>query len=129
MAIKDLEAMITERANTNAQAKIDQFKKDIETALDKLLGQTGYRSSFGSYHAYLGLSHIDPDCGLSAQRASVLSLALNNKDDEKKNLHWPAPIWRNEEESIRKELLSKMDLMQQLLMQPKRDTSNDVPMP
>lgn len=133
MNVKDLEKMIADRANNQVQLRIRAFKQAIESALNQLTGVNAFTSEFGEYENYLKFSENDDSRGVRAERAKLLSLALKDRSHDgshTKWLPWPENLWRREEEQIRKELLSKMDLMQQLLLQPDRGASaDDAPRP
>ncbi len=121
--VKDLEAMLADRANTVVQEKIERFKRDIENAFEKLMGTGRSEITFGNYHRHKKSSN-----DLRSAAAYIACLISDHTDQETgKLLAWPAVLWQREQDAIRTELLAKMDLMQQLLMSKPRDTSNDVP--
>jgi hypothetical protein len=127
MKIQDLEQRIADRASEIVRQKIKVFKTEIDTALKKLFTNSGIGGieTFGCY----GLSEKDhraKDKDLVVARAKLAVLRLAIRDHDEKSSHmklaWPDAIWQLEVEAIRTELLSKMDLMQQLLMSnPKPD--------
>ena len=135
MKIEDLEKKISDRADAVVQAKIKAFKQEIDAALNKLFGRgTSGCESFGNYvHADTVTRRRDPRfesaCGklLALQIAVRDKVAAENPNHPDVNVAWPRMLWTAEQESIRNELLSKMDLMQQLLLTKERDTENDVP--
>jgi len=129
--LNDLEAKLADRAEANVQARIDTFRKDIEAALYKLLGAapSGQQGSnvFGSF--YYAAGRAERAYEFHSARHDVLQLAIcdRNKESTHLKLPWPSILWEMERAKLRDELLAKMDLMQQLINAPARDTSGDVP--
>lgn len=133
-ALKDLEAKLAERAEVNVQAKIKVFRADIEAALLKLFGQAPSNvrntNEFGTLY-FTEPSRIDEYAFVLA-KCKVLELAIQDRDYVQRTgtttkRPWPQILWDVEINRLRDELLAKMDLMQQLINAPARDTSNDVP--
>ena len=132
MKIQDLEARIAERANVAVQAKIATFKKAIDDALTELFGKSGMGGEqFGQLCYFEGKE--DKDYHVGRMRLEGLKLAIcdyktpyDKYRDQKIKLPWPSELWEKERDAIRTELLSKMDLMQQLLISKPRDTADDV---
>lgn len=128
--LNDLESKLADRAAANVQARIKQFKIDIDAALIKLVGHTQRSSeSFGQYYyAATGTRVLNEGYAISRAKHDALQLAICDTDDKtnaKKT--WPSILWADERVKLRDELLAKMDLMQQLINAPARDTSHDVP--
>lgn len=131
--LSDLEAKLAERAETNVQAKLKVFQADIEAALSKLFGPrpAGQRGNdkFGSFY----YEDSPPDAwDFARAKRKALELAIQDSDYNRQagtytKRGWPKLLWSIEAERLRDELLAKMDLMQQLINAPERDTSNDVP--
>lgn len=129
MKIQDLETKIAARADTAVQAKISVFKNAIDKALSDLFGKTNTGiDQFGMYEYSQTVSSPAP---ISSMKLAALKMAIKDHDnlpDSRKKFHpWPAFLWEREREDIRNELLSKMDLMQQLLTSKQRSTDKDVP--
>lgn len=127
-ALQDLEAKLADRAEANVQARIKAFKADIEAALAKLVGTipTGQRGSnkFGTYYYH----ESGRDWDVQAAKHDALNLAIcDHVEGQNTKLSWPSILWYLEQHRLRDELLAKMDLMQQLINSPARDTSDDVP--
>lgn len=118
------------RAEANVQARIKQFKADIDAALIKLVGHTQRSSeSFGQYYyAATGTRVLNEGYATSRAKHDALQLAIcDTGETGNVKLPWPSILWSDERIRLRDELLAKMDLMQQLINAPDRDTSNDVP--
>lgn len=121
MKIQDLEAKIATRADAVVNAKIKAFKSAIDDALAKLFGKTSSGIDQFGYYSYgedpkrYPLEHMK----LQALKMACLDHSKDGGQYGKKlKLLWPKALWDQEREAIRNELLSKMDLMQQLLMTP-----------
>ena len=128
-ALNDLEAKLASRADKNVQDKIAKFKSAILKALTDLFGEIpqGQQGSLRFGHlAWYGDNTTDGYAFLRAH-CQVLKLAIAETYENNTKIPWPAILWRMEENRLRDELLSKMDLLQQLINAPARDTSNDVP--
>lgn len=128
-ALNDLEAKLASRADKNVQDKIAKFKSAILKALTDLFGELpqGQHGNLKFGHlAWYGENTTDGYAFLRAH-CQVLELAISDTSEENKKIPWPGILWRMEENRLRDELLAKMDLMQQLINAPARDTSNDVP--
>ena len=121
MKMSDLETMIAKRADNNVQARIMQFKLDIQAAVAKLFVDS-HSTSFGRYREAMHLKDAQ-----KRARGVVMGLAMADTDDDGKKLGWPSTLWDNEQETLRTELLSKMDLLQQMLLAKPRNNENDVP--
>lgn len=110
MNIEQLEKMIAKRANEVVQAKIAKFKAAIDAAVRELTG-CGHgwgTAKFGEWGGFFNEKHpaADPE-----YLAAAKALSLTMKYD---GTGWPAYLWRKEEQVIRDELLSKMDVFQRL---------------
>ena len=128
--LNDLESKLASRAEANVQARIKQFKTDIDAALIKLVGHTQRSSeSFGQYYyAATGTRVLNEGYAISRAKHDALQLAICDTDDTRNvKKPWPAILWSDERFKLRDELLAKMDLMQQIFAAPSRDTSDDVP--
>ena len=120
MKMKDLEAKIADRAQAVVHEKIAVFKREIDAALTKLFGNggTGSCEKFGSY----GMSEDgvtrqkDKRYAIARAKLQALRMAINDLDENKTYILWPYVLMGTAVEEIRNELLSKMDLMQQLLV-------------
>lgn len=133
MKVETIEQRIADKANKNVQAKIAKFKESIESALRDLFGTENCASfKFGEYiyserngnenSAYLSGAHNK----LAALRLAVQDKEYSTGSDRRETkLPWPKWLWDREVEAIRDELMSKMDLMQQLLMTKKQPSEND----
>ena len=132
MKITDIEERITVRANAAAQAKIEVFKKTVQKALSELVGHAnpGY-DQFGHYGLLEGLPARSVNTyTIERAKLEILKLAMvdHKTDNGRKDMfRWPSLIWDIERGKIRDELMSKMDLMQQLLIHQPRSDANDVP--
>jgi len=122
MKISDLETMIAKRADDNVQARIQQFKQDIQAALAKLFGGSSSHVAFGKYRE--AATYKDEE---KRAKGVVMELALGDTDEDGRRLGWPSTLWNIEKEALRTELLSKMDLLQQMLLAKPRNNENDVP--
>lgn len=126
--ISELEAKLALRANDTVQKKIKAFQKDIEQAVGKLFGQDDVRGDFGSYEKMANVTAYDKSkMALRKAKLAVMNLAIRSTTEDGKTATWPSILWERERESIRNELLEKMDLMQSLLMTNPRNTDSDVP--
>lgn len=128
-AINDLEAKLASRADKNVQEKIAKFKSAIIKALTDLFGEQpqGQQGNLRFGHlAWYGENTTDGYAFLRAH-CHVLELAISETSEDNTKIPWPGILWRMEENRLRDELLAKMDLMQQLINAPPRDTTNDVP--
>lgn len=123
MKMSDLETMIAKRADDNVQARIQQFKRDIEAAVGKLFGDSG--GSYPGFGKYKEAAKAQD--AFRRAKAAVMALALGDTDEAGKRLGWPSELWNIEQQSLRTELLSKMDLLQQMLLAKPRNNENDVP--
>ena len=122
MKMSDLETMIAKRADDNVQARIHQFKQDIQAALVRLFNSSSSHVAFGKYRE--AATYQDED---KRAKGVVMKLAMADTDEEGRKLGWPSTLWNNEQETLRTELLSKMDLLQQMLLAKPRNNENDVP--
>lgn len=133
MKIETIEQRIADKANKNVQAKISKFKESIDIALRELLGSDNCTPlSFGSYgFAETGSNATVEHLSGARRKLAALRLAIQDKEistgsgRRETKLPWPKWIWDQEIEAIRDELMSKMDLMQQLLMTKKQTSEND----
>lgn len=128
MKIEDLEKKIAQRAKVNVQVKINAFRHSIDAALATLFGSGGqFCERFGQYGSVAD-KKVLPDYEKARAKLRALKLAIEDHKDgpPEVKLPWPSILWEAEEEAIRNELLSKMDLMQQLLMS-KPGSEDDVP--
>ena len=133
MKIETIEQRIAEKANLNVQAKIKKFKESIDIALRELLGSDDCASlGFGSYaFAESGNNATAEHLSGARRKLAALRLAIQDKeistgsDRRETKLPWPKWLWEKEIESIRSELMSKMDLMQQLLMTKNKPSESD----
>jgi hypothetical protein len=129
MKLIDLETKLAERADAVVQEKIKVFKKEIDDALKKLFGFSSVGGdSFGQYGFFEGTK--EPYWAIPRMKLAALKLAIwdrQTKGESKVKLPWPSQLWDKERESLRDELLAKMDLMQQLLISKPRSSENDVP--
>lgn len=130
MKMSDLETKLADRANASVQEKIVTFKREIDAALTKLFGN-GHAMGVESFGKYLrcaeGTKPRNKAYAIALAKLEALKLAICEKDDADAPLPWPSMLWDRELEEMRTELLSKMDLMQKLLMTPQRSTTDDVP--
>jgi acyl-homoserine lactone acylase PvdQ len=128
MKIETIEEKIKAKANANVQAKIAKFKAAIDGAMTELLGNGDNASfTFGDYIHAERNSHI-----LGAvRRLAVLRLAIQSYDQDPKDCNrkvqrpWPASLWDVEAQTIRDDLMAKMDTMQQLLMANSKKSDDD----
>lgn len=125
MNMKDLEARIEARANENVQKRIAAFKTDIDRAVCKLFGQD-YCSRFGAYGKLMSESCDKDRRELFIGMTKCLELAVDDRDEKGKLAGWPSLLWQQEVEALRTELLSKMDLMQQLITSNRSPSEDDV---
>lgn len=120
MKIKDLEGKIEDRAKEVVTNKIKSFKAEIDAALKKLFGNggTGSCETFGRYgDSEVGVTRQrDARYDIARAKLQALRMAINDLDENKAQILWPYVLMEIEVETIRNELLSKMDLMQQLLV-------------
>lgn len=128
--MSDLETMLGERANDNVQVRIRKFKTAIEHALNELFGKTSCGTDqFGNYQ----YSEQRPDsypvefAKLTALRLAIRDHEKNPTTDVKSFLSWPGLLWDTEVQALRNELLSKMDLLQQMLCSKSQPRPDDVP--
>lgn len=134
MKIQDLEAKIAIKADAAVQARIREFKRNFDAALNTLFdtpsGIGGHQ--FGSYGKFEGRSN-EENCQSGCNKLSILKLAINDMlpDDDKtkqrKSAPWPSTLWQAERDKIRAELLEKMDLMARLIATTDRTSDGDVP--
>lgn len=130
MKIQDLEAKIKDRADASVAAKVKVFRNEIDAALGKLFGngsQTCER--FGKY-MYAGRSGYEnvPQYEIAHAKLTALRIAIQDGQPHPstEKVGWPQVLWDREIESIRDELLSKMDLMQQILtVKPRLNAGED----
>lgn len=125
MKMKDLEARIEARANENVQKRISEFKTEIDRAVCKLFGQD-YRSRFGVYEKRMSEICDKDSRELAIGMTRCLELAVDDKDETGKSAGWPSLLWQQEVDALRTELLSKMDLMQQLITSNRSASEDDV---
>jgi len=129
--IQDLEDKINERAKVNVAQKVKAFRAEIDAALTKLFGNGSQSCErFGSY-GYAGnvTRKKTPEYEIANAKLDALNIAIaaNEPHPSNKEIGWPRLLWEKERESIRNELLAKMDLMQQLLVAKPLDPADDVP--
>ena len=131
MKIEDLEAKIADRASSVVQAKIKVFKTEIDDALTKFFGNGGRScEQFGNYdYADTVDRKQNQQFHIAYAKLYALKLAIRDMTEShpKTKIGWPSILWEREREAIRDELLSKMDLLQQLLVTKPRDSEDDVP--
>ncbi len=128
-----IEERISIRANEVVQSKINKFKKAIDVALTELFGSTGMGGEqFGQLGYFEGSTTKDKLVG--RMRLEGLKLAIcdyktpyDSRKDSKVLLPWPAELWDRERDAIRTELMSKLDLVQQLLLAKSSTSDEDVP--
>lgn len=129
--LSDLETMISEKANDNVQERIKAFKAAIEKALNDLFGNTSRGiDTFGNFT----YSERHPkDCPIEYAKLTALRLAIHDHEPKEEHTHikrflpWPAELWETEVDTLRNELLSKMDLLQQMLCRKSKQRPDDVP--
>lgn len=114
MNIETIEQKIALRANVQVQAKIKAFESAIATAMKDLFAPEYCSFSFGE------CSDEEPhqsrkDLADHRVFSAVLRLAGENRKD-RQPLPWPSRLWEIETQAIRDELMSKMALMEKLLM-------------
>ena len=128
--ISDLEEMLAKRANDNVQTRISRFKAAIDKACDDLFGKTSCGTDkFGNYQY---AEHRPDQHPVEFAKLTVLRMAVKDherdpKTEKKTLLAWPGMLWETEIEALRNELLSKMDLLQQLLCSKSEERPDDVP--
>lgn len=131
MKIQDLEEKIAERARSVVQDKVATFKKEIDAALMKLFGNGSQSCErFGSYGYAGNVTRVKtPEYEIANAKLTALKIAIEDKEPHPSSVKigWPKVLWDQENEAIRNELLSQMDLMQRMLLTKKRDDSGDVP--
>ena len=125
MNIESIEQKIALRANENVQAKIKAFEAAIVSAMTALFAPEYCHFTFGQ----CAFADEEPHKGrkdLADHRnfAAVLRLAGHNKEGHQR-LPWPSRLWEIERQTIRDDLMSKMDLMQKLLMTKPGATEGD----
>lgn len=125
MKMKDLEALIEARANDNVQKRITAFKTEIDRAVCKLFCQD-YCSRFGGYRKRMREACDKDRLELAIAMTRCLEFSVDDKDEKGKQAGWPSLLWRQEAEALRTELLSKMDLMQQLITSNRSASEDDV---
>lgn len=87
-----LEKRVALRADNRVQARIQAFRKDIDNACHRLLGEAYFNNH--------------------AARKRVLEIMLTREHPAK----WPKLLWEKEEETVMGEVLATMNELQKVLL-------------